>query len=335
MNVAVLLAGLLIILGGAYLFTNGVEWVGKRLRLSEGVVGSILAGVGTAMPETMVPVMAIYFGNGESRQEVGIGAILGAPFMLTCLTLPLLGMGIGLLSWLGKRSPAIKVNSLLVRMDLGFFLCAYGIALAMALLASRGLVGADTRWVFFVAAGLLIGLYLHYLKKLLMKEGVIGEDLNPLIFARKRDNPHTRVILLQVAVGFVMIIAGAHLFVDGVQHLAQSLGVSPLILSLLITPIATELPEKLNSLIWISQRKDHLAIANITGAMVFQSTFPVAVGLTGTAWRLDTYGLVSAGMAILAALFLYGVIRIRGRWRPIHLFSGLIFYLGFIIILTF
>ncbi|HEY5595101.1 MAG TPA: sodium:calcium antiporter, partial [Nitrospiria bacterium] len=57
-----LLLGLLIILGGAYLFTNGVEWVGKRLRLSEGVVGSVLAGVGTAMPETMVPVIAIFFG---------------------------------------------------------------------------------------------------------------------------------------------------------------------------------------------------------------------------------------------------------------------------------
>lgn len=79
-----------------------------------------------------------------------------------------------------------------------------------------------------------------------------------------------------------MIIGGAYLFVDAVEHLAKVFEVSPLILSLLITPIATELPEKLNSLIWIAQGKDNLAFANITGAMVFQSTFPVAVGMVGS-----------------------------------------------------
>ena len=60
--------------------------------------------------------------------------------------------------------------------------------------------------------------------------------------------------------------------------LSETLGAAPLIMSLLITPIATELPEKFNSVLWIRQRKDTLALGNITGAMVFQSTFPVSVG---------------------------------------------------------
>jgi cation:H+ antiporter len=327
----ILLLGLLIILGGAYLFTNGIEWVGKRLRLSEGVVGSILAGVGTAMPETMVPVIAIFFGDGEARQDVGIGAILGAPFMLTCLTLPLLGLGVLFFSWMGKRKTGISLDTQLVRTDLGFFMTCYGIALLMALLP----FGESGRWINYTASAILAGLYLLYLRRVLMKEGPIGDDLEPLILsrglARKNDDPHTALILTQVVLGFGLIIGGAHFFVTGVQEAAQAWGVSPLILSLFITPIATELPEKLNSLIWIARRKDTLAVANITGAMVFQSTFPVSVGLIGTSWQLDRYGLASAGLAILAAFVLYNLIRFRGRWRPIHLISCLAFYLAYIL----
>jgi len=326
-----LFLGLLTILGGAYLFTNGVEWVGKRLRLSEGVVGSVLAGVGTAMPETMVPVIAIFFGDGKPREAVGIGAILGAPFMLTCLALPLLGLGVLLFSSMGKRTTAIPLNVSSVRIDLGFFLTGYGIALLMGLIP----VGESGRWIHYAAAATLVVLYLYYLRRLLIKEGSIGEDLEPLILSRgltrNREHPPTVLILTQVALGFGLVVSGAYFFVEGMQRLSQIIGVPPLILSLIITPIATELPECFNSLIWIARRKDTLAVANITGAMVFQSTFPVSVGLAGTPWQLDRLGLASAGLAILAAFVLYGIIQFWSRWRPIHLIGCMVFYLTYIL----
>lgn len=326
-----LLLGLLVILGGSYLFTNGVEWIGKRLRLSQGVVGSVLAGVGTAMPETMVPLIAIFFGDGETREGVGIGAILGAPFMLTCLALPLLGLGILFFSRLGRRTTEIRLNTPLVRMDLGVFLTSYGIAFLMALLP----IGESGRWIHYSAAVILIGLYLLYLRRLLGKEGAVDEELEPLILsrglARNDDNPHTALILTQSSLGFGLVIGGAYLFVEGMQQLSQILDVSPLILSLIITPIATELPETFNSFIWIAQRKDTLAVANITGAMVFQSTFPVSIGLVGTSWQLDRSGLASAGLAILSAVVLYSLIRHYGRWRPIHLIFCMAFYLIYVL----
>jgi cation:H+ antiporter len=278
----------------------------------------------------MVPVIAIFFGDGGSRQEIGIGAILGAPFMLTCLTLPLLGMGVLFFSWMGKRTTGIPLDTHLVRTDLGFFLTCYGIALLVGLLP----IPESERWIHYTASVILVGLYLLYLRRVLIKEGPMGEDLEPLILsrglARNTDNPPTALILIQVVLGFGLIIGGAHFFVNGVQQMAHAWGISPLILSLFITPIATELPEKMNSLIWIAQRKDTLAVANITGAMVFQSTFPVSIGLIGTSWQLDRYGLVSAGLAILAAAVLYGIIRLRSRWRPIHLIFCLVFYLTFV-----
>ena len=50
-NVAGLLVTFVVILIGAELFTNGIEWAGHRLKLAEGAVGSLLAAVGTALPE--------------------------------------------------------------------------------------------------------------------------------------------------------------------------------------------------------------------------------------------------------------------------------------------
>ena len=67
----------MIILLGAELFTNGIEWFGRKLELAEGAVGSVLAAVGTALPETMIPIIAILFATGASSHEVGVGAILG------------------------------------------------------------------------------------------------------------------------------------------------------------------------------------------------------------------------------------------------------------------
>ena len=86
----VLAAGaLLVILAGCELFTNSIEWLGAKLNLSSGACGSVLAAVGTAMPETIVPIVAIVMMHGESSDEIGIGGILGAPFMLSTLAFTL------------------------------------------------------------------------------------------------------------------------------------------------------------------------------------------------------------------------------------------------------
>ncbi len=64
MDIVVLAIAFVVILLGAELFTNGIEWFGRKLDLAQGAVGSVLAAVGTALPETMIPIIAIVFGGG-------------------------------------------------------------------------------------------------------------------------------------------------------------------------------------------------------------------------------------------------------------------------------
>ena len=70
MEIGILAVAFVVFLVGAELFTNGIEWFGRKLQLAEGAVGSVLAAVGTALPETMIPIIAILFASGASASAV-------------------------------------------------------------------------------------------------------------------------------------------------------------------------------------------------------------------------------------------------------------------------
>jgi cation:H+ antiporter len=137
-------------------------------------------------------------------------------------------------------------------------------------------------------------------------------------------------VILQILVALAAIIFGADLFVRQLTSLSAAAGVPALVISLLITPIATELPEKFNSVMWMRQKKDTLALGNITGAMAFQSTFPVAIGMAFTQWRLWQEGwhaAVAAGIALFSGLVLYGRLRFTKKGFGVGslLFGGVLY----------
>lgn len=311
-----------VILGGAAVFTNGVEWLGRRLGFSDGAIGSILAGVATALPETLIPVIAIFFGDSQAEADIGTGAILGAPLMLSALTIPLMAGFLLFLAARGKRADHFTLDYHAVRLDLSFFLPAYAAAFLVALMPVAGLR-------YTAAAGLLL-LYLWYVKIHLAHGEVSDTDLEPLYFSRTTNHPATAMIVAQAVAGLGLLVGGAHLFVHAVEDVALGMGVSPLILSLIVAPVATELPEKMNSLLWIYQKKDTLAVGNITGAMVFQGTFPVSVGLLGTGWNLDQASLISILLPIVATLFFLAQIHRTGKWHPRLLLFPAVLYGGYI-----
>ena len=106
-------------------------------------------------------------------------------------------------------------------------------------------------------------------------------------------------------------------------------------LALIIAPIATELPEKFNSVLWVRNGKDTLAMGNITGAMVFQSTIPIAVGLTLTDWELDRFAVLSGALGLAGGVVAYWALRLRGRFEPLPIVLWSALFAAFIVYVSF
>jgi cation:H+ antiporter len=342
MDILILIGAFIIILLGAELFTNGIEWFGRKLELAEGAVGSVLAAVGTALPETMIPIIAILFASGASSHEVGVGAILGAPFMLSTLAMFVTGVAV---LWVARRrttGDTMRVDTGVLAHDMRYFAIAYAIAIGAAFLP------VEPVWLKWIVAVVLLGIYAWYVKGHFEADpDVDASDLAPLRFhrfdphARRSDPavPRLRVVNLQVVAALGLIVLGAIFFVDAVGHLATQLGVDSVLLALVIAPIATELPEKFNSVIWVRQGKDTLAMGNITGAMVFQATIPTVVALVfaGNTWVVGEGSYVafaSAGIAFISSAFIFIPMARRGVLHGKNLLVGGLFYAIYLVLVV-
>ena len=333
MELWILFISLIVILVGAETFTNALEHFGERLSISEGVTGSVFAAVGTALPEAMVPVVAVLAASGDLsvRHDVGVGAILGAPLMLSTVTFFLMG------TFAARRrgwAQAFRPEPTGVHRDLSWFLFAFALA-ALAIF-----VPSEWRWArVSLALVLTLSYFIYLLLTIRASQGLVDqghgtEADHPLFLSRLRIPENLATILLQLLIGFGLIVGGAKGFVYGVEHLAIWLGLSTLALSLLIVPVATELPEKVNSIIWVRRGRDTLAFGNITGAMVFQGSLLPALGILLTPWVPRKEALWGIGLTFLAAGYLK--LRLRSHaLRPYHLIFNGLCYLAFGLLIAF
>ncbi|EIV99353.1 sodium:calcium antiporter [Thermoanaerobacter siderophilus] len=324
-DIVMLLFSLAFILLSCILFTNSVEWFGKKLNLSQGVVGSILAAVGTALPETIIPIIAILFYGGREASQIATGAILGAPFMLSTLGFLITGAAIIIYSLFGKRTLKMNANKKVFQRDLTYFILVYAIAIFASIFN-------QVNEIRISAVILVLLAYAFYVKRTFSDEQQLDENIGTLYFSKFLGvKTNLLWITSQLILSLLGIIFGAHLFVGYVKDLSHMMGISPLILSIVITPIATELPEKLNSIVWVGQKKDTLALGNITGAMVFQSSIPVTIGILFTPWNITGIAFLSAMLALTSAILNLMWINIRKSVNPFVLMFGGVLYGIFLI----
>jgi cation:H+ antiporter len=324
-----LVLSFMVILAGALLFTNAVEWIGHRLDLGEGAVGSLLAAVGTAMPETLIAIVALI--GATKSEDVAVGAIVGAPFLLATLAMGLVG-GTAYM-YRRRRSQGIRLRAHVPTLDrdLIFFLVFFGLGLALGFGAPEPLR---------IVAGILFFIaYPVYVWRTLARGGETQaeETLNPLILDRRvtrATDPSLSVAVLQFVIGLGAMVGGAHLFVEELLHVAEDIGVEAIVLSLILAPLATELPEKVNSFFWVREGKDSLALGNITGAMVFQSVIPVGIGLIFTDWDLSGNAAVSVGLGLAGGVIAYWALRLRDRFELPAVLAWIALYVAFIVVVA-
>lgn len=282
------------------LFVNGIEWVGRKLNVSQTATGTVLAAFGTALPESAVTFVAVAFGGDASHAEIGVGAALGGPLALSTLAYAVVGLALmANRQRLGRgANTALQVDGPRLSRDQTWFLAIFAgkIALGAVAFAFKPWLGA-----LFLAA------YAAYFWKEMHGDAADhdGEgELERLRFRPKSANPGLGWALLQTAVALGAIFAASQLFVGQLNDIAPVLGLPPQVTALLLSPLATELPETMNALIWVRQGKERMALANISGAMMIQATAPTAFGLFFTPWLLDGSLFVAAGVTAVAVAFL-------------------------------
>jgi cation:H+ antiporter len=293
-------------------------------------VGSVLAAVGTAMPETMIPLIAILFVGSADAHDIGIGAILGAPFLLSTAAFAVTGFGVLLFAKRRRSGKVLELDSEIIKRDLGYFFVVYLFAILASFIPWHA--------VKLAVVVVLLCLYGYYLYRTFNDESdsVAEEDVLAPLYVHRLIGGHltappTGLIVFQILVALGLMIGGAQLFVTGIEDVADRIGIPALALALVLAPLATELPEKVNSVIWVRQGKDTLAMGNISGAMVFQSCIPVAVGISFTHWELDQTALVSAAITLISTGLVYFSIRRKGFLSAEVLARALVFWLVFVI----
>jgi cation:H+ antiporter len=325
-----LLVMLVVILIAAEVFTNALEHLGEKLGISEGVTGSLFAAVGTALPETSVPLLALLAGtaNQQTNEEIGVGAILGAPLMLATLSICL--MAISVWKRRGTHGHLRPERTGLIR-DLNFFIIAFAFA-AVALFVPH-----ELKVVRYGLGFCMVMIYFIYVmmtlraSKRLVDDGHATEAGSDMFLCKLGLPNKMAVITIQLLLGLALLLAGAKGFINGVETAAQLLGISALLLSLLIIPIATELPEKVNSILWIRKGKDTLAFGNITGAMVFQGTLLPAIGIMLTPWAPRQEVLWGILITLFAAFWLRYLMA-KGGIKVWHLLVNGGMYVTYLII---
>jgi cation:H+ antiporter len=325
-------------------FVNAVEWLGQRLRVGPLAVGTVLAAFGTALPESVVTFVAVVFGTGASQKDIGVGAAMGGPLVLATVAY-------GVTGWMmlarRRRAQVDAKELVLAGGPAGSTFAAPPEQVPRDDVGDLGKLARDQRWflaifVVKVVLGLVafavkpwLGLlffaaYAVYFWREIRGGGGHGEseDLDPLLLQRRRPRPATWAVVTQTLATLVVIFAASQVFVRQLDTIGPMLGLPAAVTALLLSPIATELPEIMNAIIWVRQGKTRLALANVSGAMMIQATVPSGLGLLFTPWRFDTALLIS-GLATMAAIGYLLILLRGGRFTAKTVSFAALFYLGF------
>jgi cation:H+ antiporter len=283
-------------------FVNGVEWLGHRLHLGQTATGTVLAAFGTALPESVVTLVAVAFGNTPAQKEIGIGAALGGPLALSTIAYAVVGITALLTARRLGQQPEVEVNARRLRRDQLWFLAIFAAKIGLGLV-----VFSFKPWL----GALFLTAYAVYTWKEISRDEarLDEEDLAPLRIRPRDPAPALGWAILQTVAALLVIFAASRVFVKQLEVVGSALGLDPQLAALLFSPIATELPEVMNAVIWVRQGKERLALANISGAMMIQATVPTAFGLFFTSWVLSAASILAAMVTAVAVVLLQWIFR--------------------------
>lgn len=315
-------------------FLNAVEWLGASLKMGAIAVGSILAAVGTALPESLITIMALAVGKEGEKGGLAMGAALGGPLVVSTIAYSVAGFSL----FFAARAARTKghdyggiesidhQDSTVLSHDQLWFLGIFASSILIGLLPHF----PGKRWlglVYFVIYGI------YFVRELKADDDQASDEgLEPLRFARNATKPPVWAIWAQTLVTLAVIFASSELFVAQLDYLGPRWGLPAIATALLLSPVASELPETLNAYLWAKDDKVKLALANVAGSMMIQSTIPAGITMIFADWTFTPPALFAAIATMCCALWVHLLMRFH-RLTPLRLGATVVFYLGFAVAL--
>lgn len=254
--VLAIVVGLGLLVWSADRFVEGAASTARYFGMPPLLVGMVIVGMGTSAPEMTVSVLAasqgspgIALGNAYGSNITNIALILG----LTALISPII------------------VHSQVVRKELPILM---GVTLLAAWQLWDGEVSrADATVLLLVFAALMAWTIRQGMRS---KRDSLGQEIEAELSEHEMPIRHA---LMWTVIGLVVLIISSRLLVWGAVDIAQSLGVSDMIIGLTIVAVGTSLPELASSVIAARKGEHDIALGNIIGSNLFNTL--AVVGLAG------------------------------------------------------
>ena len=309
-HVAAIFTGLVLLIWSADKFVEGAAAMAHLLGVSIMIIGITIVGFGTSAPEIVVSIVAVL----QDTPDIAIGNALGS-------NIANIGLILGVTAILAPIPIATRL-----------FKAEYPLLMLATVVMTWSLFDLTLDIVDgFALFGLLL-LSLHYL--------VREHRRNPAAYAREEHEQEEMIhdMKMPVAIGWlslglVVLVGSSKLLVWGASNIAQTLGVSELIIGLTIVALGTSLPELAASIASLKKGKPDLAIGNVIGSNLFNSLAVIGLPALFTTFSIDAAAR-SRDLPIVIGLTL--VLLLMSRFPtavPRHLtrVKGILLFAAFVI----
>ena len=271
LQILILLLGLLMVIGGANYLVDGASSIARKTGISEFVIGLVIVGFGTSLPELVVSITGAIAGNSE----IAVGNVIGSNIFNTSLILAFSAMIVPV---------AISRQNTLRDIPLTI--------LVTFLVVLMGRNGGLSR----VEGIILLSLFALYIFYCFRTDAVEEES------AEGAREISSFLSWVMIAGGLACLIIGGRLFVHSAESVARMLGVSDKVIAITVLAMGTSLPEFITSIVALVKKRSQLALGNILGSNVFNLLLILGVSavISPTSFaRIDIYDYSALLLSII------------------------------------
>lgn len=311
LDILFLVGGLLLILTGANMLTDGSSDIARRMGISDLVVGLTVVAFGTSAPELAISVISAVKGSGE----LAIGNVVGSNIFNICCIIGIVAL-----------IKPMKVSRSVINNQISIVFIS---ALALMLLGDVHLLKGNPMELSRKAGIFFLCCFVYFMRYTvrLAKESPVTGEAAPGTPAKPPMGTLKAIVFIIIGLG--ALIGGGDIFVDGASGIARALGVSDAVIALTIVAAGTSLPELAVSVTAALKGKPELAIGNVIGSNIFNIFLVLGASATIHPLSFGSIGNIDLAVMVVASLLFWAFARFY-KVNTITRAEGAILFLGYI-----